>query len=104
MEKVNSALIICPNQSCRILLHSEIEDRDIKIVCPECKNIFDYSPSLVPESASSDSFSYSRINLFQKCPKAYKLKYIDEKEEEFSTIEQYLGSWSIPLFLHFELI
>lgn len=37
------------------------------------------------------NFSFSRINLFEKCPKAYHFKYILKKDEHFSTIEQHLG-------------
>jgi len=36
-------------------------------------------------------FSYSRISLFKKCPKAYHFKYLLKKDELFSTIEQHLG-------------
>ena len=44
------------------------------------------------ESVNDDSmFSYSRISLFQKCPKAYYFKYLLKKDELFSTIEQHLG-------------
>jgi len=40
----------------------------------------------------SDSvFSFSRLNLFKNCPKAYEFKYVLKKEEAFSTIEQHLG-------------
>ena len=37
------------------------------------------------------NFSFSRISLFEKCPKAYHFKYILKKDEYFSTIEQHLG-------------
>ena len=41
---------------------------------------------------SDDSkFSYSRISLFEKCPKAYHFKYLLNKDELFSTVEQHLG-------------
>ena len=39
-----------------------------------------------------DLFSHSRIGLFEKCPKAYELKYIEDEEEHFDTIEQHMGS------------
>jgi len=38
-----------------------------------------------------NKFSYSRISLFEKCPKAYHFKYLLMKDELFSTIEQHLG-------------
>jgi len=37
------------------------------------------------------AFSYSRISLFEKCPKAYQFKYLLKQDELFSTIEQHLG-------------
>lgn len=46
----------------------------------------------VQESLNDDhKFSYSRISLFEKCPKAYHFKYLLMKDELFSTIEQHLG-------------
>jgi len=36
-------------------------------------------------------FSYSKISLFEKCPKSFHYKYIQGKDEYFSTIEQHLG-------------
>ena len=36
-------------------------------------------------------FSYSKISLFEKCPKSYHYKYILGTDEYFSTIEQHLG-------------
>lgn len=36
-------------------------------------------------------FSYSRISLFEKCPKAYQFRYLLKQDELFSTIEQHLG-------------
>lgn len=44
------------------------------------------------EIVNDDSkFSYSKISLFEKCPKAYHFKYLLKKSELFSTIEQHLG-------------
>lgn len=37
------------------------------------------------------NFSFSRISLFEKCPKAYHFRYLLKKNELFSTIEQHLG-------------
>jgi putative RecB family exonuclease len=36
-------------------------------------------------------FSFTKLNLFEKCPMAYKFKYIEKREEAFSTIEQHMG-------------
>ena len=36
-------------------------------------------------------FSYSRISLFERCPKAYHFRYLLKTDELFSTIEQHLG-------------
>jgi putative RecB family exonuclease len=38
-----------------------------------------------------ESYSYSSLNLFEQCPKAFEYKYIKNEDEEFSTIEQHLG-------------
>lgn len=37
-------------------------------------------------------YSYSRINTFQECPYKYKLKYIDNIESDFQSIEAFVGS------------
>jgi putative RecB family exonuclease len=37
-------------------------------------------------------FSYSRIQTFRKCPKAFEFTYVLELPEEFSTIEKHLGT------------
>ena len=88
-----STQIICPNKDCKCLLHVPTDKGDIPIRCPQCEIQFDYSPSLIIQGDfDGDTFSYSRIQLFEKCPKAYELKYIEKIEEEFSTIERYLGS------------
>jgi RecB family exonuclease len=38
-----------------------------------------------------EAYSYSSISLFEKCPRAFRYKYIDGEEEAFTTIEQHLG-------------
>lgn len=38
-----------------------------------------------------EAYSYSCISLFENCPRAYQFKYIEGKEEAFTTIEQFLG-------------
>ena len=37
------------------------------------------------------TISYSRLSLFDKCPKAYEFKYIDKIQESFITIELHMG-------------
>ena len=51
------------------------------------------SPKILEKVTLNDDskFSYSRISLFEKCPKAYHFKYLLKKDELFSTIEQHLG-------------
>jgi len=39
-----------------------------------------------------ETFSYTRISTFTKCPKAYELRYIKGLEEEFDTIERFMGN------------
>ncbi len=49
-------------------------------------------PKIQEKEIDDDSkFSYSRISLFEKCPKAYHFRYLLKKDELFSTIEQHLG-------------
>jgi RecB family exonuclease len=38
-----------------------------------------------------ESYSYSSISSFDKCPKAFELKYVQNLPEAFSTIEQHMG-------------
>jgi len=38
-----------------------------------------------------ENFSYSKISTFLKCPKAYKYSYIDKVEEDFDSIERFMG-------------
>ena len=45
----------------------------------------------IKRSAFASVYSYSRLKLFEKCPKAYKLKYVLNNEESFTTIENHLG-------------
>lgn len=40
----------------------------------------------------SDRWSYSRISTFEKCPRAYRYKYIDHEREAFESIEAFMGS------------
>ena len=37
------------------------------------------------------TISYSKLSLFDKCPKAYEFKYIDKIQESFITIELHMG-------------
>lgn len=37
------------------------------------------------------TFSHSRLETFDKCPRAYELKYLRGEEEAFGTIETFLG-------------
>jgi RecB family exonuclease len=50
-------------------------------------------PKIHEKKVQNDNskFSYSRISLFEKCPKAYHFKYLLKQDELFSTIEQHLG-------------
>lgn len=38
------------------------------------------------------TFSHSRIESYQQCPKAYNFKYLQDEKERFSTVEQQMGS------------
>jgi len=37
-------------------------------------------------------WSYSRITTYEKCPRAYRYKYIDREKEAFESIEAFMGS------------
>ncbi len=37
------------------------------------------------------AYSYSSLTLFDKCPRAFRYRYVDRIEEAFATIEQHLG-------------
>lgn len=37
-------------------------------------------------------WSYSRITTYEKCPRAYRYKYIDHEPEAFNSIEAFMGS------------
>jgi uncharacterized protein YjbI with pentapeptide repeats/RecB family exonuclease len=55
------------------------------------KNITKPDSGRSPNQTSDYTFSFSKLNLFEKCPLSYKFKYILKKEEAFSTIEQHMG-------------
>jgi putative RecB family exonuclease len=38
------------------------------------------------------SFSYSKINAFLNCPRAYEFRYLEKERERFSTIERHMGT------------
>jgi len=40
---------------------------------------------------SSETYSYSRITSFSKCPRSYKYRYIDKIREAFSSVEAHVG-------------
>jgi RecB family exonuclease len=43
------------------------------------------------QKSGSNTFSHSKISIFQKCPKAYEYKHIQKMNELFSSIELHLG-------------
>lgn len=46
----------------------------------------------IPYSIPSESiFSYTKVSLFEKCPKAFEFKYVLKTPELFSSVEKHLG-------------
>ncbi len=92
METNQKIRIICPSKDCLSLLEVPIVDNKSIAKCPLCGKHIPFSPNLKKSEGSADfTFSFSKIQFYEKCPKAYQMKYIEEINEEFSTIEQHLG-------------
>ncbi len=44
-----------------------------------------------PVDSDDNAFSFTRLALFEKCPRAYEFKYVLEEEESFSSVERHMG-------------
>jgi RecB family exonuclease len=42
-------------------------------------------------SSADGAFSHTRLEQFEKCPKAYEFKYVKQQPEAFGTIETFMG-------------
>jgi putative RecB family exonuclease len=46
---------------------------------------------LTEKNSKEETYSYSRITSFSKCPRAYKYRYVDKIREAFTSVEAHMG-------------
>ena len=46
---------------------------------------------MTPSNTREETYSYSRITAFTKCPRSYKYRYVDKIREAFTSVEAHLG-------------